>query len=701
MLCAGFLRYFKWLLAGVVGIGFVTIVKMDPYNPPPLNVGNHDNYTFNDITNAQKPVPPMAVRIGSPSGIRSSLSIHSASNDDGKDSADESEAKNSHETSKSVTYNTQESAKEPKNQNHDDLIDSNASVVDITTSGSAKNVTLHLGPPKDDRARTTNSTEKEETTSFEKSGDSMDITTNATANNQTQHLRPPKVRARMTNHTDIAETTNSGMKSAEKSGDSMDMTTNATAENASNNLRPPKNKTNVTDKGKIPKTESTSPKEGDDLMSRYRASNAPVILDGWNRTVQVHLILDVTGSDDIDPASKLLLAAVERSEYTQISALTFIRPAIETFEMFPRKPDLPLLFLIDWGSMDRDCHRLQLVLEDLRSRKDLFGNKTSQLLAEKEEPYFLLVDSSGSTRQTGCSYLFQRIPGADDSDGGDSASASTYAYTNDMTRIRLAKRSIVQNRYYDRTSKEIHTGELSPNQWDSTPPGYDRPVLQIPFSLRESFVIGLRNITGGEAVMNEDSKRDVDVGYFWKSGDYSHYGFYRRDIAKVVKTLHHSAIDKTDGKRMENAVGIVYTEKKEMEAGHVQFKYIEELLACKIVVITQRDEWEDHYRLMESLASGALVMTDSMVALPEGFIDKVNILVYDSPKMLKYLIKHYLKPENENERKRIASKGHKLVMGRHRCWHRLEELLFGKPLTYVDQRDLRSPPKEVPPQFLI
>ena len=306
---------------------------------------------------------------------------------------------------------------------------------------------------------------------------------------------------------------------------------------------------------------------------------------------------------------------------------------------------------------------------------------------KKKDPYFLLVDSSGSTRQTGCEFLFRGINHGDNADG----------YTNDINRIRLAKRSIVQNRYYDRTTRKMHIGELSPNQWDGTPPDYDRRVLQSPISLRESFVMGIQNITGGNPVAYKDSKRDVDVGFFWKSGDYSHYGFYRRDIAKVIKTLHHSALDKKNGKRMENTVGIAYSEEKSMESGHVQFRYIEQILACKIVVITQRDEWEDHYRLMESLASGALVMTDSMVALPDGLVDKVNILIYDSPKMLKDLIKYYLSPENKTERKRIASKGYKLVMGRHRSWHRLEELLFGRPLTNVDQPDAPAPKKEAPP----
>mmetsp|Transcript_19777 Transcript_19777/g.40695 ORF Transcript_19777/g.40695 Transcript_19777/m.40695 type:complete len:595 (+) Transcript_19777:221-2005(+) len=435
-------------------------------------------------------------------------------------------------------------------------------------------------------------------------------------------------------------------------------------------------------------TPSQSENHGD-LLSQYNPSNAPVILDGWNRTVQVHLIVDVTGSLDINPASKLLLAAVERSKYTQLVALTFARPSVETLDMFSRKPELPLLYLVDWGSMDRDCHRLELVLENIRQQQRL----SSAIREETEEPYFLLVDSSGSSRRTGCSYLFRS--NGDDGSGGETT--FSYGRTNDMTRIRLSKRSIVQNRYYDRASNTIHLGEVSPNQWDDVPSDYDRTILYSPFSLRESFVMSIQNITNGYPVSMNDSKRTVDVGFFWKSGDYSHYGLYRRDIAKVIKTLHHSSVDKAAGTLMENAVQISYTDEKGMEAGSVQFKYTMELLSCKIVVIAQRDEWEDHYRLMESLASGALVMTDRMIALPAGLKDKVNIVIYDNRKMLKDLVKYYLKAENKHKRKRIASQGYKLVMGRHRSWHRLEALLFGRPLTNVDQPNAPAPEKEVSP----
>ena len=560
LLCAAFLRYFRWLMTGVVCLSFIQVFTMEPLSNMDLEHPGRSNHTHHEYRTTSDPDAPSVIKVTSPSNTRPSINRDSSWNEEFDYSTDYSEPQKEQQSS----------------------YDSNADQAEMSTIATAKGLS-----------------------------DSIQTSSN--------------------------------------------------------------------------------------LLSSYRASNAPVILDGWDRTVQVHLIVDVTGSTDVDPASKLLHAAVERSEYTQLKAVTFVRPSVETFEMFPRNPKLPLLFLIDWGSMDRDCHRLQLVLEHIRMDHLLSKNKkaSSQLAEETEEPYFLLIDSSGSTRQTGCNYLFQNNNIANENDD-----TLVYAHTNDINRIRLAKRSIVQNRYYDLTNMKIHTGEVAPNQWDETPSDYNQPVLQSSVSLRESFVMGIDNITDGEKfVPTQDKKRPLDVGYFWKSGDYSHYGFYRRDIAKVVKTLHHSTLNKKTGRLMENEVGIMYTDEKEMEAGYVQIRYIERILLCKIVVVTQRDEWEDHFRLMESLASGALVMTDSMVALPEGFEDKVNIVVYKSPKMLKDLIKYYLKPENKEKRKRIAQKGYKLAMGRHRCWHRLEELLFGRPLTHANQPYAEAPPKEKIPGY--
>jgi hypothetical protein len=49
-------------------------------------------------------------------------------------------------------------------------------------------------------------------------------------------------------------------------------------------------------------------------------------------------------------------------------------------------------------------------------------------------------------------------------------------------------------------------------------------------------------------------------------------------------------------------------EAKQTGQSQVHLEYGRRLLQSKIVVVAQKDEWEDRYRLMEGLASRALVL---------------------------------------------------------------------------------------------
>jgi hypothetical protein len=409
----------------------------------------------------------------------------------------------------------------------------------------------------------------------------------------------------------------------------------------------------------------------DDLLQSYNASLYPLIPDGpTDEILQVHLIVDVTSESAIvEPSSKFLLDGTERSKYLQAVGVTFIRPLppLGTMEIHPRNHSLPFLYLIDFGSLNRDCHRLQLVMETLQREYEEQAKEAGVIA--NDNTYTLLADFTGSTRQTYCEFLVQDGTHQKDS------------------QVRLAKRSIVQGRHYDHDTKAVNLGSVARNQWKQDGRA---PVMHSPLVVREAFITSTQNVTKGQKVQEMD--RPMDVGMFWTNGDYSHFGFYRRDTAKVIKTLHHSKI--TERTLMENQVGLSYTDIKGFGSGNIQFQYVRDLLSCKIVVVTQRDEYEDHYRLMESLASGALVMTDKMLAMPAGLVDKVNVIVYDSPAELKKLVRYYLQPENEKERRRIALEGFKLVMGRHRCWHRLEELIFGQPMTSVYKPYELAPKKE-------
>ena len=112
---------------------------------------------------------------------------------------------------------------------------------------------------------------------------------------------------------------------------------------------------------------------------------------------------------------------------------------------------------------------------------------------------------------------------------------------------------------------------------------------------------------------------------------------------------------------------------------HAQQGYIESMIDTKILVVAQRDTYEDHYRLYEALASGALVMTDPMYTLPPTLQNGTHLLVYTSLPNLIVLVRHYLR--QDTERLAIATAGYTMALSRHRSWHRMEEIILGRPIT--------------------
>jgi hypothetical protein len=106
-----------------------------------------------------------------------------------------------------------------------------------------------------------------------------------------------------------------------------------------------------------------------------------------------------------------------------------------------------------------------------------------------------------------------------------------------------------------------------------------------------------------------------------------------------------------------------------------QVAYIQSMLGFKVVVVCQKNLWEGHYRLMEALATGALVLTDPMEPLPYNFVNGTNILVYHSIAELKRFALYYA--EHETERLRIARSGYETAMQFHRSWNIMERLVLG------------------------
>ena len=85
-------------------------------------------------------------------------------------------------------------------------------------------------------------------------------------------------------------------------------------------------------------------------------------------------------------------------------------------------------------------------------------------------------------------------------------------------------------------------------------------------------------------------------------------------------------------------------------------------------------------------AAGALIMTEPQLYFPHGIIDGIYLVVYNSRMELELKILHYLHPENDQERIRIAHRGRDLVLTHHRTWQQAERL-FLNDLEYRNELD--------------
>lgn len=171
--------------------------------------------------------------------------------------------------------------------------------------------------------------------------------------------------------------------------------------------------------------------------------------------------------------------------------------------------------------------------------------------------------------------------------------------------------------------------------------------------------------------------RPVDVFSPWRLGTDFNLAKHRNGIAKALQDMaeEYSGVggDPTKSKleMMLSPIG----QRARTGRNSVQPDYVDALLRSKIVITSQRDRWEDHYRLMEGLACGALVLTDPMSTFPHHLKDGESLVVYRSLSELKEKILYYIK--HEDERLAIAQRGHNIAMNHHRSWHGLERIIFG------------------------
>ena len=392
-------------------------------------------------------------------------------------------------------------------------------------------------------------------------------------------------------------------------------------------------------------------------LQTYHPDHDPVLPDyaykpSTSRPVQVHFLTGSTLS--ISAQSKFLIEGVERSQYLKLVHISFIEPhnIVKVLEINDGDPDVPMIWMVDLLGLSHDCHALEaLVLHAIA-----FDKK------QKQRPLLLLIDYSASSEQTPCT--IQDLVGKE--------------------YLRIAQRGIIRNRQWNPGMKWVQPGDIDPNPGKQLSAGN---ILYSPFPVREAVVTEVNNFVekqrdqrGLEKLRPVDANRSTDVIFFWRKGDNALYANLRREVANTVSSLQSTM---TGNRKLRTLVRF-FGDLELMDSTAVSGRYIEEMMGTKVIIVAQRDEWEDHYRFMESLATGALVLTDAMVGLPKGLVHGKNILVYDSTESLREQLLYYLDPQNDKERLSVAKKGWELVMGHHRCWHRVEELVFGTAQTAVD-----------------
>jgi hypothetical protein len=250
--------------------------------------------------------------------------------------------------------------------------------------------------------------------------------------------------------------------------------------------------------------------------------------------------------------------------------------------------------------------------------------------------------------------------------------------------VFYSKRSIVSNRRWDNDTDWVSIGYLKNL---SDPRSGGTTYRHIPLPVRTDIVETLEwllrevyNLTLRDPI--ERRSRSIDVAHLWpvtrKEGALK--SNLRRSVSELL--LNNLTATSPGLTVLVDSAGFSQRQGRQQ----VDSAYVTTLLESKIIIATQRDAWEDHYRLFEALISGALVMTDRMLSLPRGLENGTSILEFNSRDELLSLIHYYL--QRPEERWEVARRGRLIAMAQHRSWHRMEEIIFGEPLSVCPESAL-------------
>jgi hypothetical protein len=240
--------------------------------------------------------------------------------------------------------------------------------------------------------------------------------------------------------------------------------------------------------------------------------------------------------------------------------------------------------------------------------------------------------------------------------------------------LRHVKRSIVDGRVCSRSSGSCEPGSIGvyPNH----------TVVHGNYAVRLDVYNAIQSVLlsqSHESVF--DTVRPMDVSHFWQIHHY--YSYLRNTVNYVLANRTEGTALAQHGNKNSAVRTFCGILGQFMKIGRnlASIEYAHALLSTKITVVAQRDNWEDHYRLMEATVSGSMIICDPMVTLPKGLKDGESVVFFHSSEDLHSKILYYLL--HDEERERIARRAHAVSVGRHMPWHRMEDFVFGRPLTNV------------------
>jgi Glycosyl transferases group 1 len=239
----------------------------------------------------------------------------------------------------------------------------------------------------------------------------------------------------------------------------------------------------------------------------------------------------------------------------------------------------------------------------------------------------------------------------------------------------VAKRSIEVGREWDEGLQFPRRGSLTKST--------SKSIMHSPYPARTDVAREIANVVtkkGLSSPVDVNLLRDLDVSHFYARqtnvGTKAYFDNLRNGINSILRFMDGMVLG--NNRKLTTFCGLAGKDKK-LGRNVVSPEYINTMLRSKIIVVAQRDAWSDHYRLMEALSSGAMILADETLILPRGLRHGESLIMFHSYSDLREKLLYYL--QHDEERLLVAKKGWDIAMGYHRSWHAMESLIFGHPIT--------------------